>query len=206
MNKYIFFIDFDGTITKQDTLDYIITQLYSYEKYKELEGNLLNNTLSFEDYLNNTFNNITYDLNNFNESFIDDYFKDFYNLYKNDITIISSGFKTIIKYLLPYVISNVIYANDIIINENKWNVQLYNNNISINKNEIIKLIKDKYKNKEYITVFIGDGLSDFKVMNNVNILFAKRNSLLHEKCISENYNCILYDNFNDIINYFDKNK
>ena len=41
-NKVIIFCDFDGTITQRDVLDSIITDVYSFEKYKEVENKLLN--------------------------------------------------------------------------------------------------------------------------------------------------------------------
>jgi 2-hydroxy-3-keto-5-methylthiopentenyl-1-phosphate phosphatase len=74
------------------------------------------------------------------------------------------------------------------------------NNLSINKNQIIKSInKSNYK-----TIFIGDGLSDFKVMGNVDYLFCKKDSLLHVKCIDENCKHIVYTNFNDVQEYLEK--
>jgi 2-hydroxy-3-keto-5-methylthiopentenyl-1-phosphate phosphatase len=100
--------------------------------------------------------------------------------------------------MLPYVDKNNIYGNDININENnEWKIKLYDeqNNCSINKNHIIKKHYDINKK----TIFIGDGLSDFKVIGNVDYLFCKRNSLLHNKCINENYDYIIFDNFTDVL-------
>lgn len=200
--KFIIYSDFDGTISKSDILDKIITDVYSFETYKEMENKLLTGNLEYETYLFNMFNNIYYDLSNLPNDLIDEYFLEFYNwICKNNIEfyIISSGFKNIINYLLPYVDPKIIYANDIIINQNKWIVKLYDeiNNSSINKNNIIESI-NKFN---YKTVFIGDGLSDFKVIGNVDYLFCKKNSLLHLKCIEESCEHIVFVNFSDIINY-----
>ena len=84
-------------------------------------------------------------------------------------------------------------------NQDNWIVKLYDekNNRSINKNEII----NTYNKYNYKTIFIGDGLSDFKVMGNVDYLFCKKNSLLHTKCIDDKCKHIVFTNFNDILEF-----
>jgi 2-hydroxy-3-keto-5-methylthiopentenyl-1-phosphate phosphatase len=200
-NKFIIFSDFDGTITKSDILDGVITDVYSYDKYKEMENKLLTGNLSYEKYLFDMFDNIDYSLTNISSELVDEHFYTFYNWtleHNIEFFIISSGFKKIIEFLLPCVKSNFIFANDIVTNEgNKWNVKLYDsdNKLSINKNDVIK----SNSKLNYKTIFIGDGLSDFKVMGNVDYLFCKKDSLLHTKCINENCEHIVYTNFSDVL-------
>lgn len=202
-NNLIIFSDFDGTITNRDVLDGIITEIYSFEKYKQVENELLSGKLEYEKYLFDMFDGIKYNLSDLPNDLIDLHFYYFYQwIIKNkiDFYIISSGFKKIIETLVPYINNKIIYGNDIIINDNYvWKVELYDkiNNLSINKNNII----NKFKKDDFKTIFIGDGLSDFKVMGNIDYLFCKKNSLLHEKCIKENIEFIVYENFNDILNY-----
>jgi 2-hydroxy-3-keto-5-methylthiopentenyl-1-phosphate phosphatase len=74
------------------------------------------------------------------------------------------------------------------------------NKSSIVKNDIIKL-KNKPKCK---SIFIGDGLSDFRVIGKVDYLLCKKDSLLHNKCIIENCEHVIYNNFNDILIYLKK--
>jgi HAD superfamily phosphoserine phosphatase-like hydrolase len=199
-SNIIIFSDFDGTITKQDVLDDVITKIFSFDIYKKVENELLTDKLKYEDYLYKMFDGINYDLNNISTDLIDEYFCIFYEWIINnnvDFFILSSGFKKIIQHLIPYVDSNLIFGNDVTIDANKWKVILYeeNNKKSINKVEVInKLKKDNCK-----TVFIGDGLSDFKVIGNVDYLFCKKYSLLHQKCIDNNSEHIVYDNFNDVL-------
>jgi len=200
-NKIIIFSDFDNTITICDILDSIIIERSSYEEYKRVENLLLENSLKYEQYLFDMFDGIEYKLSNISNKLIDIYFKDFYIWIKQnniDFYIISSGFKKIVQHMLPYVDSGLIFSNDINIDKNNlWTVELYdrNNNCSINKNDIIKL---KNKNS-YKTIFIGDGLSDFKVMGNVDYLLCKKDSLLHNKCINENCSHITFTNFSEVI-------
>ena len=206
-NKVIIFCDFDGTITQRDVLDSIITDVYSFEKYKEVENKLLNSELSYEQYLFDMFNYINYNLTNIPNDLVDEHFYEFYNWVISqgiDFYIISSGFKKIIEHLVPYVNSNLIFGNNIRFDENeKWNVVLYDqiNNSSINKNTVIK----ECARENHKTIFVGDGLSDFKVMGKVDYLFCKKDSLLHIKCINENCEHIVFENFKEILDYIKNN-
>ena len=197
MNKFIIYSDFDGTISKYDTLDKIVTDVYSYDTYKNFETKLLANEISFEDYLS-VFNTIQYDINNLSDA-VDETFKEFYEWIQTnhiEFYIISSGFKTIIRHALPYVNPDIIYSNDFLLHENKWKVKLYDT-CSIRKTEII----DLHKKPGYTSIYLGDGLSDFKVMGKVDYLFCKKDSLLHKKCILDNQPHIEFSNFNDVLTY-----
>jgi 2,3-diketo-5-methylthio-1-phosphopentane phosphatase len=200
MSKFIIYSDFDNTITKYDILDKIIEEKFSYEKDKEVENLLLINEMKYENYLLDFFEGIEYDLHNLSQSVIDTEFHSFYKWTKQhniDFYVVSSGFKTVIKHLLPYLEDNIIFGNDVDIINNKWKVKMYDevNNCSINKNSIIKsLIKPEHK-----TIFIGDGLTDFAVVDNVDYLFCKKDSLLHAKCIKQNHKHFVFNDFCDII-------
>lgn len=200
MSKYIIYSDFDNTITKYDILDKIIEEKFSYEKYKHVENLLLVGEMKYESYLLDLFEGIEYDLNNISGNVVDNNFSSFYNWTKEqniDFFIVSSGFKTIIKHLIPYVNHNIIFGNDIQIINNKWKVTMFDqvNNCSINKNNIINSLRKS----EYKTIFIGDGLSDFTVVGNVDYLFCKKDSLLHTKCINQNHKHIVFNDFSDVI-------
>ena len=202
MVKFIIYSDFDGTITNYDTLDKIITDVYSYTTYKTLEHALLTNDMTFERYLS-TFNGIKYDIHKLTDS-VDATFKTFYAWIQSnhiDFYVISSGFKTIIQHTLPFVDPSLIYGNDFTYNEDQtWKVKLYDT-MSIRKTEII----DLHKKPGYTTIYIGDGLSDFKVMGKVDYLFCKKDSLLHQKCVEENQPHIVFSTFQDILLHVTQN-
>ena len=110
--NFIIYSDFDGTITTIDSFDKIITEVYSYETYKETENLLLENKITYETYLN-MFNGITYDITSLIND-VDINFQEFYTwIQTNNIEfyIISAGFKTIIQHVLPYVNPDIIYSN-----------------------------------------------------------------------------------------------
>jgi HAD superfamily phosphoserine phosphatase-like hydrolase len=199
-SKFIIYSDFDNTITNYDILDKIIEEKYSYDKYKEVENLLLLNEMNYENYLLDLFQGIEYDLHDISKYAVDSTFNTFYNWTKTnniDFYIVSSGFKAIINHLIPYVDYAVIFGNDIQIRDNKWIVKLFDeaNHSSTDKNNIIKLLGKP----EHKTIFIGDGLSDFKVMGMVDYLFCKNNSLLHTKCMNESHDHIVFNDFSDVL-------
>jgi len=192
--KFVVFSDFDGTIAQVDTLDTIITDVYSYEAYKSAEASLLNGSITFETYLFSMFQGIQYDIDRL-ANCVDPTFESFYLWGRQEnigFHVVSSGFKTIIHKLLPYVKENV-HANDIL-TDGPWQVVLHGIDRSINKNEII----DKYRTPTHTTIYIGDGLSDFKVIGHVDVLFCKKDSLLHIKCQQEGHAHIPFETFSDI--------
>jgi 2-hydroxy-3-keto-5-methylthiopentenyl-1-phosphate phosphatase len=205
--NYIVFCDFDGTISNFDLIDVIVEKYIGTEYLIEMNKKLSLISAEHNEYLKNTFNNInaSFDeivnlLNNYgNHNVIDENFHMFYEWCLNNkiqFYIVSGGLKKLIKYYLPYIDEKLIYSNDIHIINKKCTMTFYNK--KLNKDEIVKsLKKDKYTH-----IFIGDGTSDFQVINCVEILFAKNNSILEKKCKNDNINYIKYNNFKDIFNYF----
>ena len=130
---------------------------------------------------------------------VDETFKEFYEwIQKNNIEfyIVSAGFKTIIQHVLPYVDSSIIYSNDFTYNEDQsWKV---NDTLPIRKTEIIKL----HEKPNYTSIYVGDGLSDFKVIGKVDHLFCKKDSMLHKKCLEENHPHFVFTHFKDLLQQF----
>jgi HAD superfamily phosphoserine phosphatase-like hydrolase len=199
----IIFSDFDGTIAYNDLFDQLTDYCISSDFRIEMESKIINGLLNYNDVLQIFLEkfNISFDkaievINNKNNIVIDPYFKDFYlKCISNNINfyIISSGIKKIIKYYLPYVNTDIIIANDVIINNDKWDLELYNNK-GIYKLDFVNNKSDDYK------IYIGDGLSDISVVDSVDVLYVKENSYLHNYCIKNNKNHIPFKNFKDIYN------
>jgi 2,3-diketo-5-methylthio-1-phosphopentane phosphatase len=197
----IIFCDFDGTISNEDLIDKLVDNCLGSEFRINQESCILNGIKDYNNVLdiflkkfNLSFSDSLNILND--ENVIDEDFETFYKLcIKNNIPfyIVSSGIKKIIKKYLHYVDDNLIYANDAEIDENNnWALKLFMN-IGINKLNII----NGYENTQKI--YIGDGLSDISIVDNIDFLFVKKNKYLHKFCIEHNKKHITFNNFNDLI-------
>ena len=199
MKNFIIYSDFDGTITKYDAFDKIIAEVYSYATYKKLERLTIDNKLSSEMYLE-MFNGIQYDIGPLANE-LDETFREFYEWTQHhhiEFYIVSAGFKTIIKHVLPFVDPSIIYSNDFTYNEDQtWKVKMYDT-LPIRKTEIIKM----HEKPNYTSIYLGDGLSDFKVIGKVDYLFCKKDSMLHKKCMLENHPHYVFTDFKDVIQQF----
>jgi HAD superfamily phosphoserine phosphatase-like hydrolase len=191
--------DFDGTITNYDTLDYIIQTHYGEVYQKQLEKNVNNGKINHDIQLRNLLNDMGYSINDiinklserFDKSndLIDKSFVDFYNTCKQsnlEFYIISSGFKQIIQKYLPFIAVENIISNEF---------DKFLNGLSIDKLSIVEQLSN---NKKYI--YIGDGPSDFNVINaNKNrVIYAKKNSSFDTLCITKKIKHHVFSNFNDI--------
>lgn len=181
--------DFDGTITNRDTLDVIIDYYHGKDTIKQFEDRVLKGYDTHNNFYK-FFDNIKIDICNFieilksNGVYADPEFKNFYDEVKdkNRFFILSSGVKEIINCFVDNI--NVISNS------------LKNINYNFSKVEEIKKIKTKFPNEPII--YIGDGLSDIKVIPYVDILFSKHNSFLHKYCNNNNIETYSFYNFKDL--------
>ena len=195
----VIFCDFDGTISNVDLLDIVIEQYYGKEQQSLFEKQLLDGEIEHNHFLKNTFEKMNYNIedmikiieNKLENKVIDQYFKLFYEKCKInniDFYVISGGFKQIIKHFLPYVDEKYIYANDFFNLSTK----------KLDKNQIINSLK---KDNEK-SLYFGDGISDFHVINNVDDLYVKKNSILQSFCESKKANYKVFDSFSEILKIF----
>ena len=200
--KYIIFSDFDGTISRKDTLDIIVDDIIGKEYRIMMDEKVYRGEITNNDWLSIIFSKIkisfpdAIDLikNKTNNEPIDKYFELFYDkcCKKNvPIYIISSGYKSIICELLKFIDNQLIYSNDAYIDKNNnWNL-IFN---PLNKLEII----NKLRREDYKTIYFGDGISDLCVVGHVDILYAKKNSTLEKYCKENNFDYIGFNDFSEI--------
>lgn len=197
--SFVILCDFDGTITTEDTLDYIADLVFGIDNRKQLEDQLQDGTLSYASYLYK-FHNICFDIRKLPD-FVDTHFQKFYEKYCKNISILSKGMSNIIKHMVPFVDSSKIIGHDMTIDtDNIWHID--DNVHIINKRDIVSEFRKQYP----FIIFIGDGISDFEVVDVVDLLFVKEASHLHNYIIKHhpNVNMILFKNFHEIMTYIDK--
>lgn len=201
MAEYVFFCDFDGTITTTDLLDIIIDYSIGIDKRKYMDKLVLDKIIDHNTYMILILKEI--DLS-FEKSFqligtniVDTHFKKFYDNVTSkgmNIYIISYGFREFITKYIPYIAENHIFSNKLDIINNTW-IPIF---LDMTKSDIIK----KLSSKSEKIIYIGDGISDIDVANDVDILFAKKNSYLEQHCKANKIPFVQFENFQNIIEYF----
>ena len=185
-NNYVYFFDFDGTITTKDTIYCITKNVLSEEivqimDEKVFSGEITNNELLFQLLSNLTISldsAIKYIMAETNNRPIDSTFQYIYNNAKNNsspIYIISDNMRPIINLLMPFVDNNYIYCNDLQITDNGWDITF-----AESKKERINKIMNQHIG--YKTLYVGDGVSDIPVASFVDKLYVKKGKMLEKYC------------------------
>jgi 2-hydroxy-3-keto-5-methylthiopentenyl-1-phosphate phosphatase len=208
MMKYIFFIDFDGTITNKDTCEEII-ETFCDNRGKEINEKWENKEISTEECARQIFNlfSMTHQdlfclLDNIR---IDPYFPQFVQLCNkkgHNIYIISDGYNLIIQYLLQKNrLSNLpFFANNLIIKEGRCFIKFPYKNEKCGKcGTCKKRLLISFKSKKFRTVYIGDGFSDTCACQEADLVFAKNNLLAF--CQKKGIPAISFNSFYDVLRY-----
>jgi 2-hydroxy-3-keto-5-methylthiopentenyl-1-phosphate phosphatase len=208
LNKIIF-CDFDGTVTKQDTIDSLL-EMYANKEWHFYEEQWANNEIGSKECLEKQIgcidNFTSVDFQNFiNTVEIDETFINFYkDVLENKIPfyIISDGFRLIIesvfeKYNLPIP---TIFSNEIVIENCNLIPSFPKSNPAkcLVKAGMCKCSVIELEKKEI--VYIGDGRSDLCASRLVKTLFAK--GKLQTLCQEINRDYIPFTNFLEIQNCY----
>ncbi len=208
MTKKIVICDFDGTITKRDTLD-LFLEKYAHPDWHIWEKKWFALEIGSRDCIRKQFDlieNMTQDeLDKFLKSVeIDDYFLEFYSLAKKNnvkIAIVSDGFDLIIDTIMKNNgIDDIdVYTNHLEFKDGEFIMQWPNISMDCKKEsgtckcKIVNRLKDNYDEVFYV----GDSVSDYCVSDKADYLFAKHRLLTY--CEEKNIKYIPYETFNDII-------
>ena len=211
MNNYQFFCDFDGTITKEDTLNKFLC-LYTEKKWLDIEDDWIKGKIGSKECIEKQmqlFDNVDENsLNEFIDSIeIDETFSDFLNYLKSqdiDFYIVSDGFDYFIERILKkYNIVGVkIFSNKLEIKDGKFITYFPNFNkectpgSGVCKCNVIKSNRIVTKR----VLYAGDGLSDFCAAKNADFLFAKGKLLQYGKS-THLKNLIEFNTFAEIKDY-----
>lgn len=205
-NKSIIYCDFDGTVTKEDSVNKFLT-LFADKKWLEVEEQWIQGEIGSKECLSKQVELVPAlsdeELMGYVNSIeIDDYFVEFYNFLKNcnvELVILSDGFDFFIeKTLEKHNLQDIKYfANSLIVNDNKLSLEFnFNNPNCKNGSGTCKCNRTKIEDFCYI----GDGLSDACIANKAGKLFAKNN--LKKYCDKEKIDYINFETFKDILGHF----
>ncbi len=203
------YCDFDGTITKKDTVNTFF-ETYASEKWLEYEelwiaGKITSreNAIAQVSLINSISEK---QLNDYVESIeIDDYFLDFLAFTKREkikFTILSDGFDLFIeKTLKKYGLQNIPYfANHLIYENNKFKIDFPYHNL---KCDIGAGMCKCNKVSEENFCYIGDGTSDLCVAKKADLLFATKK--LKRYCEQNSIPHFAFSSFKDVVDILTEN-
>jgi len=209
-SKTAILVDFDGTITTEDTNDKLVG-IHWNKNIEEYWNDFRNGKINLLELIELQFKEIKLTEEEYTEFILDEFeltngFEKFYrNVRKYNITlaIVSGGFKNGIDvFLEKHGIKDIkVYANSFIFDEDNISVDFYDKkgldccNNGPCGNCKIRHYKN-YKSRYEQVIFIGDGFTDKWVAEIADMVFAK-DSLL-EYCKEKGIDCIRWDDFNDI--------
>ncbi len=212
MGKLALICDFDGTISTQDTLQYVLTK-YAPESWLAIEENWRNGIISTKECLQQQFalissDKITQIQNDLTQSIqISPGFQDALKTCKeNDVffAILSDGFTNFINPLLSSGDFNLeqIYANRLDCSLPQLSAQFpYANNKHPScancKGDLIKQLRLKHDLTDVI--YVGDGRSDRCAITSADTVLAK--DYLAEYCLENKFEYVSYSDFNDVYSY-----
>lgn len=221
--KHIVFSDFDGTITLQDSNDYLTDNYGMGLAQRQILNDLiLRGELSFRDGFQQMLESVLPQFHKCIEILnknieLDSGFKNFYDYCVANgilIIIVSSGMKPIIKDLLNLLLpeNNLeIISNDVDIQENpavntekNWNIIYrdstpFGHDKSIAIKQIIQIKKQHDSAGSCHYFYCGDGVSDLSAAKETELLFAKKGKDLIKFCKAQGIPYSVFASFSDIL-------
>ncbi|AQZ18586.1 YNL010W [Zygosaccharomyces parabailii] len=219
MVKAVIFTDFDGTVTQEDSNDYLTDNLgFGKEKRLKVFDGVIDGTTTFRDAFSQMLDSIH---TPFPECLdiltkhidLDPGFKDTlkWSLENNvPIVVVSSGMRPIIKHLLTSLVGeDSINKIDIVSNEvdihkdGEWNIVYIDDGpFGHDKSKTIDRYKRKYEaesSEKPIYFYCGDGVSDLSAAKDCDLLFARRGKDLVRYCKKQDVPFREFDSFEDIL-------
>jgi 2-hydroxy-3-keto-5-methylthiopentenyl-1-phosphate phosphatase len=206
-----FFIDFDGTITKQDTCN-AVTKQFALGDWEALNEMWKERKLSTEECARQTFRMFDSDEESvktflYDNIELDDYFIPFLNRCRkngHDLYVLSDGYDFNINTVFrKYGIRNIPYfSNMLIIKGRSFDIDCPHSSslckwCGVCKTEILQ----KLRSKHGTAVYIGDGYSDRCPAEKCDVIFAKDHLL--DYCKKNHIPARPFTNFQDILFWLD---
>ncbi|KAI9376005.1 HAD-like domain-containing protein [Aspergillus egyptiacus] len=220
--KVIFFTDFDGTITLEDSNDFMTDNL-GYGQAKRRQGNkdVLENKVTFRDSFRDMLDSVK---TPFNECLdilrknmrLDPHFIEFYYWAKENnvpIVVLSSGMVPVIQTLLETLLGHklddhiTIVANDVESRDGKdinspggWQIKYHDDShFGHDKSLEIKPYAAVPFDKRPTLLYAGDGVSDLSAASETDLLFAKAGRDLITYCEREGMPYTIFEDWSSIL-------
>lgn len=213
MKNYQFFCDFDGTITKEDTLNKFLHD-YAKAEWLEVEDRWIKGEIGSRQCIEEQMQLFPFIhekvLNDFIDSIeIDKTFPAFLKYLRQeniDFYIVSDGFDLFIQKILERnkICDVKIFSNKLKFDKNKGSFETSFPNTNVDCKRQSGVCKcNVLKSNRIVTkgvLYAGDGLSDYCVCNQADILFAK--GALLEYCKNTRMNNLIgFSSFVEIEEY-----
>ncbi|MGE5422273.1 MAG: MtnX-like HAD-IB family phosphatase [Ignavibacteriales bacterium] len=201
--KLMFFIDFDGTISREDVCATMVKR-YARDGWQELNRLWEEGALSTEECAGRTLElmdvepvelEVFFKSMNIDESFLP--FVSWANHQDLPLFILSDGYGNYIKEILsPYKLDIPYYANHLDYDRG-WRIKCSYQVEECTKCGVCKtkLIEELLK-PGYVSVYIGDGYSDICPAEGCDMVFAKKQ--LARLCKAKGIPYFDYDSFDDV--------
>lgn len=211
-NKFKIFVDFDGTITREDIGEAIFRKFGNPEIVNRIISELLEDKISSRECWESLCNSADIPdeevLNNYINQFeIDQSFKtflDYCSLNDHEVFILSDGF----DYYIDKIFSKENFTGlnyfsnklELVNGRLKPSFPFFNPEFASSANCKRDHILDNSSDEDY-TVYIGDGNSDKEAVHYCDFIFAKNDLLRY--CEIERISFHPFRNFNDVIEKLD---
>ena len=206
-NRYEIFVDFDGTITTLDSLEYILNK-YAGTVWQSIENLVTQKKILEKEALQKEFDLLHADLKHvladLQDIPVDPHFREFVQMCRTHdvpLTVLSGGFDVFIQTIFKFNgIENLpFYSNSVQVKEGKWRVvpsptPRLRNNCNHCKSYWLR----KARLSGSTVVYIGDGNTDRCPAERADIRFAKNNLAAYLKQASLAY--YPFRDFADIMN------
>lgn len=217
--KAIFFTDFDGTITLQDSNDWMTDNLgFGTTLRKKGNEDVLFGRRSFRDSFQDMIDSIPTPFDKCIELLLqnvqlDPKFRDFENWCRANnvpIVVLSGGMQPVIRALLAHLVGEEevenmqIVSNDVaakpgksINEEDGWTIQ-YHDDSSFGHDKSLEIRPYAALPERPVMFYAGDGVSDLSAAKETDLLFAKAGRDLVTYCEKEKVPFTVFHDFSDI--------
>lgn len=220
--KFIFFTDFDGTITLQDSNDFL-TDNIGYGRENRVRGNkdTLSGKINFRDSFREMMDSVTRPYDQCIQYLVDNIkldpgFKAFFtwSLENNiPVVVLSSGMEPIIKALLTHLIGPDAEKMQVLGNfvgpregksineEGGWQIVFRHPESGFGHDKSVDLRRYSSLPEDIrpTMFYAGDGVSDLSAARETDLLFAKKGHDLITYCARENVPFTVFEDWTNIL-------